>query len=245
MDHNYKKLFIAFLSSLIIASTTFAGPPFNTDDPEPVDFLHWEFYVASSYQFERHFDNATLPHIEINYGAIPNMQLHLLTGTGYAKEYSNHQYGFMVAELGIKYRFINLKNGFQFGIFPLIELPTTSKQNLVGNSHLQAFLPVWLQNSWQKFTTYGGAGYWINPGENNKNWIFVGWEFQYNFSETVSLGGEVYYQSDATKDGENDSDFKIGGIINVNDSNHILFSIGHSFKNTDIVSGYIGYQLTF
>jgi len=24
-----------------------AGPPFVTDDPEPVDYRHWEFYIAS------------------------------------------------------------------------------------------------------------------------------------------------------------------------------------------------------
>ena len=24
-----------------------AGPPFLTDDPEPVDYQNWEFYIAS------------------------------------------------------------------------------------------------------------------------------------------------------------------------------------------------------
>ena len=24
-----------------------AGPPYITDDPEPVEYQHWEFYVAS------------------------------------------------------------------------------------------------------------------------------------------------------------------------------------------------------
>lgn len=30
---------------LIMAFTTKAGPPFQTDDPEPVDFHHYEFYT--------------------------------------------------------------------------------------------------------------------------------------------------------------------------------------------------------
>ena len=241
--HEVKFIFtISFILS--VSTTVFGGPPFSTDDPEPVDFLHWEFYIASSYQFGRYDADATLPHFEVNYGAVPNLQVHLLTGMGYVKENANHQYGFMTAEFGVKYRFINDDSGFQGGIFPLIEFPTASRESLVGNSNLQAFLPVWIQKSWGKFSTYGGAGYWINPGENNKNWIFTGWQCQYEFSETLTLGEEVYYQTANTTGGSADVAFKVGGFINLNENNHILFSIGRSFKNTDVVSGYIGYQLT-
>jgi hypothetical protein len=95
-----------------------------------------------------------------------------------------------------------------------------------------------------EITTYGGGGYRYSPGKNNKNSIFAGWECQYDFSKTISLGGELYYQSPDKKDGLNDFAFKVGGFVNVNEGNHILFSIGHSFKNTDVVSGYLGYQLT-
>jgi len=230
---------------ILIASNAFAGPPFNTDDPVPVDFLHWEFYIASSYQFGKYDDNATLPHFEMNYGAVHDVQLHLLIGPGYVKVDGDHQYGFMTAEVGFKYRFINDEtSNFQVGIFPLLEIPTTSKESIVGNNHLQTFLPVWIQKSWGKFTTYGGAGYWINSGENSKNSVFVGWQAQYDFTKTLSLGGEIYYESPDTKDGESDVAFKVGGFINLNEENHILFSIGHSLKNTDVVSGYLGYQLT-
>lgn len=245
MNNVFSKISIISFFIVITVSSVFAGPPFNTDDPEPVDFLHWEFYIASSYQLGRYNDDATLPHFEVNYGAVPNVQLHFLVGMGYVKEDANHQYGLMTAELGVKYRFINdEKNNFQIGIFPLAELPTTSKESLVGNQNLQTFLPIWIQKSWGEFTTYGGAGYWINIGKNNQNSVFAGWQAQYDFTETLSLGGELYYESPDTKGGSYDAAFKIGGFINVNEDNHILFSVGHSFKNTDVVSGYLGYQLT-
>jgi hypothetical protein len=54
----------------------------------------------------------------------------------------------------------------------------------------------------------------------------------------------LYYESPDTKDGSNDVAFKVGGFINLNEENHILFSIGQSLKNSDQVSGYLGYQLT-
>lgn len=39
----------------ILAGVTalFAGPPFRTDNPEPVDYQHWEFYTAIQYQNHR------------------------------------------------------------------------------------------------------------------------------------------------------------------------------------------------
>jgi hypothetical protein len=38
---------ISFILLFVATSpvTTFAGPPFLTDDPEPVPFKHWEFYL--------------------------------------------------------------------------------------------------------------------------------------------------------------------------------------------------------
>ena len=45
MDNVAKIISLAVGLSLILAAPTFAGPPFLTDDPEPVDYQHWEFYV--------------------------------------------------------------------------------------------------------------------------------------------------------------------------------------------------------
>ena len=244
MSRVFRKTYIFTFCLIVITNTTFAGPPFNTDDPVPVDFHHWEFYAASAYEFMNHNGDATLPHIEVNYGAIPNIQLHILAGMGYVKEGTEHQYGFMTTELGFKYRFINDNDDFQAGIFPLVELPTASGESLVGNDNMQIFLPLWIQKSFGKFTTYGGAGYWINPGANNKNSVFAGWQGQYDFSPTLSLGGELYYESPDTKDGSYNVAFKVGGFININEENHLLFSIGPSLTNRDEVSGYLGYQLT-
>ena len=63
----------------------------------------------------------------------------------------------------------------QIGTFPIIEIPTIRNSEF-GNGKAQLYIPVWIQKSWDKLTTYGGAGYWINPGSNNKNWVYTGWE---------------------------------------------------------------------
>jgi hypothetical protein len=222
-----------------------SGPPFKTDDPQPVDFLHWEFYLASAQQFERHATNATAPHFEMNYGAIPNMQLHLVVPLGYAHDEGGTHYGYSDTELGVKYRFLDETDGLpQVGVFPLVEVPTGSESKGLGSGRTQVYLPLWLQKSWGKFTTYAGAGWWYNPGEGQKNWTFMGWEAQYDFSDLLTFGGELYHQTADEEAGTSSTGFNVGGFINITESHHILVSFGQTFSRSETVTGYIGYQLT-
>ena len=239
------RLAAAFLIVVCVAVHTPArcGPPFKTDDPEPVDLHHWEFYLASVGQYSRVLSSATLPHIEVNYGAFPNVQVHVVAPMGFVRSPGTTAYGYSDTELGVKYRFVDESGDApQVGVFPLIEMPTGNSGKQLGEGSVQAYLPLWLQKSWGKFTTYAGAGYWISPG--NTNSVFTGWEAQFDFSETLTLGGELYYQSPVTDGGASTSGFNLGGFINIDEHNHILFSAGHSFSGGSITTGYLGFQYT-
>lgn len=231
--------------SLFNAAESLAGPPFRTDDPQPVDYLHWEFYLASMQQFGHRETDATLPHFEMNYGVVPNVQLHLVAPLGYVHTDGGTHYGYADTELGVKYRFVDETEDVpQVGIFPLIEIPTGDETRELGSGEIQAYVPVWLQKSLGKLTTYGGGGLWYNPGVGQKNWLFVGWEAQYDLSEAVTLGGEVFYQTADSQESEPSDGFSFGGFLNLNEQSHILFSLGRNISGSLAISGYIGYQLT-
>jgi hypothetical protein len=237
-----KKYNILFSILLLINDRHgYSGPPFNTDDPETVRFKHWEYYVSSinTHQFGEW--SGTIPHIELNYGVVPNVQLHLLLPMNY--NYSpgkGADFGYGDSEVGLKYRFVQeTDNSPQIGVFPIMEIPTV-KNNEFSNGKPKIYLPVWAQKTWGKLTTYGGAGYWINPGNDNKNWIFAGWEIQYDISPVLTLGGEVYFHSAQTKTSESGTAFNIGGSINPNEKFHIIFSLGHSLTNDHLFNSYIG-----
>jgi hypothetical protein len=228
-----------------VAQNGFAGPPFFTDDPSPVDYHHWEFYIASEQDHLQHEINATLPHLEINYGIFRNVQFHLVAPMEYIRTDDGTTYGYSNTEIGVKYRFVDESDSFpQIGIFPLAEIPTGSKEKQLSNGRIQAYLPLWLQKSWGKLTTYGGGGFWYNPGSDTKNWMFAGWQAQYDFSETVTLGGEIYYHTADQIDSESCAAFDVGGFINIDEGNHVLFSAGHSFLGRVTTTIYLGYQLT-
>ena len=238
---------IATAVLLIVATPPplFSGPPFLTDDPEPVGFHHWEFYVSSIQTFSRAETDATLPHIEINYGIVPAVQLHLILPMEYVSQGGLSNYGFSDTEFGVKYRFIDETADMpQVGTFPLVEIPTANTSQNLGNGAVQFYLPLWIQKSWEKFTTYGGGGWWYNAGIEKKNWLFLGWEAQYDLSRKLTLGGEAYFHTATDEGGRSDAGFNIGGILNFDQTNHILFSIGHNVLDIGTFTGYIGYQMT-
>jgi hypothetical protein len=103
-----KHLPVFALSAVIsvgIAATAFGGPPFVTDDPQPVDYQHWEFYLASMH-WELGGDwSGTAPHFEVNYGAVPDLQLHLIAPLAYdSPPQGPSHYGPGDLELGAKYQ---------------------------------------------------------------------------------------------------------------------------------------------
>jgi hypothetical protein len=233
--------------SIFEPSTALAGPPFRTDDPEPVEYRHWEVYLASQYERNGDAISATAPHLEVNYGPYPDLQLHLIAPLVYENPKGGpSEYGYGDTELGFKYRFIHETDlQPQIGIFPLIEIPTGDKDRGLGNGKAQVFIPVWLQKSWGPWTTYGGAGYWINPGKGNDNWWLFGWEAQRDITDLLTLGAEIFHQTPSEEEGDSHTGFNVGGFINLSGLQHILFSAGRDFLGPNRFSYYLGYQLTF
>lgn len=222
-----------------------AGPPFNTDDPEPVDYHHWEFYIASEQQFRNSEIDASLPHFEVNFGVVKNVQLHVLAPLSFVHTSGGTSYGYGVTELGVKYRFLEESDSRpQIGTFPLLEIPKTIGQGHDEESNVQIFIPLWLQKSWGKLTTYGGAGFWYNPGNLNRNFLSAGWLAQYDLSDALTLGGELFLHTADTEGGMSEALLHLGGYINLDQHNHLLFCLGPNVAGGQSLSCYLGYQLT-
>jgi hypothetical protein len=240
----FKKAFITLLTVSFVPSALHSGPPFVTDDPQPVNYKYWEFYLASGQSFSGDGTEATLPHVEINYGLVPEVQVHLLLPMEFINSNGISRYGFSFTEFGVKYRLLDeTESRPQVGIFPIVELPIGITSNLNGSKSVQTFLPIWMQKSWRNLTTYGGSGIWLNPGSDKKNQLFVGWEAQYDFTKALTLGGEIFYLTPDNVNSPSRICFNLGGYINFSEENHFLFSFGHSLHGEEILTGYIAYQL--
>jgi hypothetical protein len=236
---------------LAVVPVAWAGPPFVTDDPEPVEYQHWEVYLASQLARDADGWSGTSPHVEVNYGVVTNLQLHLIAPIAFsAPEHGPKEFGYGDTELGTKYRFVQETTWCpQIGVFPLLEVPTGGRERGLGTGHVHAFLPVWMQKSWgvenRQWTSYGGGGYWINPGEGNRDWWFVGWLLQRQITDKLTLGTEVFHETVQQQDGRSDTWINPGLIFDFSDTYHLLLSAGHTVQGPGQFQSYVAFQLTF
>jgi hypothetical protein len=229
-------------------SRLWAGPPFETDDPEPTEFRHWEIYLgATALQAPGDF-SGTAPFLAVNYGGFPDTQLSLTQQAAFNfPDGGAPSYGYGDTLVGIKYRFLHENETIpQAAIFPQVNFPTGDPARGLGSGQTQFLLPLWLQKSWGPWTTYGGGGYWINPGKGNQNWAFVGWEIQRDLSPVITLGGEIFFHG-ANQVGGNDSlGFNLGGYVHFDEVNHIVFSAGRDWIQPQYpFTGFLAYEWTF
>ena len=244
---------MALIAAILCApGSATAGPPFRTDDPEPVEFQHWEFNLFSQ---ATHVSGATagiMPGFEANYGVAPNLQLHAMLPVGYTSA-TDSPTGFALGdvEVGVKYRFVTPKEGDWFpqvAVFPLIEVPAGNQKLGFSTGHAQFFLPLWLQKEFDPWTVYGGGGYWINPGVGNRNYWFFGAALWRKVTEELNLGVEVFHQTANVVGGKETTGFNVGAVYDFSENWHLLASVGTGLQNqstTNLVSYYVALQLTF
>lgn len=227
-----------------------AGPPFLTDDPEPVDYGHYETYLFSQWDnTPGSGSTVTGPAVEFNAGVLPNVQLHLVAPfANVSAPGMPNAFGFGDTEVGVKYRFVQeTPSRPQVGIFPLAELATGDASRGLGNGQTWYRLPVWVQKSWddEKWTSYGGGGVALNHATGQLDYGFGGLLVQRALGKGLTLGAEVYAQG-ATAVGTSATTFyNVGGSINPSDQFSILFSLGHSVAGASHAIGYLGLYFTF
>jgi len=223
-----------------------AGPPFLTDDPEPVDLNHWEFYVFGQGDHSTDYDAISGPAIEVNYGIAPNTQLHLIAPVAnFSSAGSSWATGYGDTEVGIKYRFLDETDSFpQVGIFPLAQLDTGNSSKGLGNGRTWYQLPLWLQKSWGHWTSYGGGGVALNSAPGERNSGFAGWLIQRDIGKYLTLGTELYWQGADAIGGPSSILANIGGSLNFTDKFNLLFSAGHSVSGERRTIWYLGLYWT-
>jgi len=249
------------LSALVPLRPCLAGPPFLTDDPLPVDYLHWEINAFSMGTFAAGAVTGLGPAIEVNYGALPDVQMHVMAPLAFSQSNGSFaHFGPGDGELGVKYRFLNAgpENWWpQVAVYPLIDLPTGNATRGLGTGSIHAYLPLWLQKDFGPWTTYGGGGYWINPGPGNRNYWFSGWLVQRQVTASLVLGGEIFHQTSFASGGpgspgypigsRDTTGFNIGGTYDFNPHLHLLFSAGRALQNAttaNLFSYYLALQWT-
>ena len=235
---------MVFLATVLQA---WAGPPFLTDDPEPVDYGHFEFYLFST--LDNSAGNALVqsPAAEFNWGALPNVQLHIVASLSYfSPSGSASAYGLGDTEAGVKFRFVGgAPDSLQVGVFPMAEISTGNSSKGLGNGLTWYKFPLWIQKRWGSWATYGGGGYALNAATGARNYPFGGWLLQRDLNDWLTLGGEVFAQGQDTDADQGFLLANIGGQLNFSPQFSLLFSGGRTLVGDDHTVMYLGLYWTW
>jgi hypothetical protein len=194
---------ICLLVILTGSSVWAQGPPYQTDDPVPVELHHYEFYIFGSADGTPVETDSMGPAFEFNWGALPRLQLHVILPWGVVAPSNNPAYlpsgtgptvfGLTDMELGTKVAFIKEgKHVPQIGTFTMFEMPTGNYQKGLGVGRVWYKLPIWLQKNFGKWLFDGGAGYQVVPQIGYRNFPYTGWLVKKELSERLELGAEVF-----------------------------------------------------
>jgi hypothetical protein len=249
-----------FVALFLASSAALAGPPFQTDDPMPIDFRHYELYAFAASDGTPIATAAAGPAMEFNWGALPNVHLHIIVPLAAAFPSNNpkfapagigpNAYGLGDIEIGIKYRFIpEGKHRPMIGTFPMFELPSGSARRGLGVGKVWYRLPLWAQKSFGPWTTYGGAGETVVPQTGYRNFTYGGWLLQRDIGKKLTVGTEVFShgaEGIATPQTKAATLVDFGGYYYVrNPGFQLLFCYGHNVAGQTENYAYVGLYWTW
>jgi hypothetical protein len=237
-----------------------AGPPFQTDDPTPVDLGHYEFYVFSTFDGTPAEADPTGPAFEFNWGAIPNIQLHAILPLGAVVPSNNPVYapggtgpgafGLTDTELGVKYGFIKqTAHRPQIGSFTMFEMPTGSYTKGLGVGRVWYKLPLWAEKELGSWSLVGGIGYAVVPQTGYRDYLYGGYLMKKVVNDRLELSAEVFShakQGFATAQTRASTLIDAGGYYHFKSPGlQLLFAYGHSVAGQTENYAYLGLYKTW
>jgi len=237
------------------------GPPFQTDDPVPVDYQHYEFYIFGSADGTPVEMDSSGPSFEFNWGAVPRLQLHAILPLGSIHPMNHPAYapagagpstfGLIDMELGAKLAFIKESPHFpQVGTFVMFEVPTGNHDRGLGIGEVYYKIPIWLQKNEGKWLFDGGAGLEVVPQTDYRNFAYTGWLVKRELSKRLEVGAEVFAHG---KEGDAAPQFQASTMVDLGGYYHFknhpgeqfLFCYGHSVAGQTENYAYLGMYWTW
>ena len=253
---------IAFVCLFLLAAHSLRaqGPPFQVDDPVPVDFQHYEFYIFGAADGTPAEMDSTGPAFEFNWGAVPRVQIHAILPWGGIFPSNDPVYlpggtgptafGLTDMELGVKLAIIKeTKSIPQIGTFTMFEMPTGNYNKGLGVGKVWYRLPLWIQKNSGKWCFDGGAGETVVPQKDYHDFPYGGFLLKRELSEKLELAAEVFShgaEGFAAAQTKASTMIDAGGYYHLKgDAMQFLFAYGHSIAGQTENYAYVGLYWTW
>jgi hypothetical protein len=229
---------------LLTFELTRAGPPFVTDDPEPPPPGGWEINVPFILERRPGKTEMDAPRFDFNYG-LPDVQLKLEIPVKIVEEdKAGTETGAGDMLLGVKWRFLNNENShLQLGTYPQLLVPTGDHARGLGEGRVALVLPFVAQKSWEKWTVYGNVGFWWQTTPEARNYFYAGTVLEREICDRLTLGVELFGNSQTERGARSDVAFNVGGIWKLSEHLNLLFTGGRDIVGDTHAMCYVGLQI--
>lgn len=239
--HRLSILLFALLAA--IAQPAFAGPPYETDDPDPTAYRNYEIYFFTEYhRVGPNIDVGSIGTLEANYGLLPNTQFSVTIPGAFAPQAAGTRYGLGDIEIALKYRFVPEDAGRpQISFYPAVTLATGDPATGLGEGRGTLFLPLWAQKSYGSWTIFGGCGLQLDREDGH----FASWReglaVTRDLSDATNVGVEVYRSTQNAMAPQGYTDLGVGIIQGIGKYHAIVASFGRSLAPSSF-HGYAAYE---
>ena len=237
---------IAMFVSILACPAASAGPPFLTDDPEPVAFRYAEINLIGQ-QTRAAAGIAGSGTGEVNIGCAAETQCHIAVPLAFDQRAGGRsREGLGDIELGVKHRFLNRSaDGWSAAVYPTFVLPTGDAGRGLGNGRVQLLLPLWVQLSSGPWSWDAGAARLINRAPAARDSWFTGLLGRRSVGHRLSLGAELFHRSSTAAGEPPTTGFNVGAIVKLASQQNLLISAGRSLARVEASrrSLFLAYQL--
>lgn len=216
-----------------------AGPPFDTDDPDPTAYRNYEIYMGVTTHRDGTDSTSELPFLEVNYGLMPNVQFSVHVGDADdTAPNAPSAYGYNDSEMGVKVRFEQESaHAPQISFYPQVTFATGAPGVTAGHGTL--FLPFWAQKTIGKVTVFGGGGFQFDRSESGSGDWQAGVAATYPIDPSDTIGIECTRTTPS--DFYQQFDAGIGFIHALGEEHEVLISAGRSFDRQPHYRAYLAY----
>jgi len=245
--------FLLLIAALATSTRAFGqGPPFQVDDPVPVDFKHYEFYIFGATDGTPIETDYSGPAFEFNWGAIPRVQLHaVLPWGGIHPSDDAAATGLVDMEFGAKIAIIKeSKYVPQIGTFTMFEVPTGNADKGLGVGEVWYKLPLWLQKNSGKWLFDGGAGETVVPQTGFHDFPYGGFLVKREVNKKLDLAAEIFShggEGPLPPQRRSSTMLDAGGYWHLKgeETMQLLFAYGHSIAGLTENYAYLGLYWTW
>jgi hypothetical protein len=233
-------MLLALAAAAVPFATAKAGPPYQSDDPEPTDYKHFEIYAFADGAVAVG-DVAGESGIDFNYGALRDLQLTAVLPLGYdSPAAGDGTVSFGRVELAAKYRVFHQDDlGIDVAFFPRVFLPAGSPA--VGARNTSLLLPIWIEKDWGAWSVFGGGACELNRGDGGANFCLTGWTLTRQVLPDLQLGAEIFHQTSDTIGGRATTSVGAGIKYDLSENYHLLGYLAPTIQNARETSRYQWY----